>query len=116
MRQMDFFQGSTPHDFIPFCLEKQTTGEITTPANSSVEVPVEALLSSAEPQSQFTQDVSAPRAPHSQQLVEDVVSSHSVDSDLDVTAYAESVVQRIESTQPFAQAPKDDACTTSATI
>ena len=48
--------------------------------------------------------------------MEDIVSSHSADSDPDVTAYAESVVQRMENVQSFAQTHENDTCTTVTAI
>ena len=84
-----FFRGSIPPNFISFRLEKQTTEVVNTPDShpadaSTVDPPV-----SEEPQSQSLSAL--------QSQAEDITSTHSVDSDPDVTTYAESMVHQLES-------------------
>ena len=80
---MGFFRGSTPLEFILFCLENQTTENTVVPTTSHADNPDMAVASNHEPQSQLLPDFS----PYSQ------------DSEPDVTAYAETVVRRMEQTQ-----------------
>ena len=77
---MEFFQESTPLKLIPFCLENQTTEYTVETVTSQVNNPDVATTSSSEPQAHPLPDFS----PHSQ------------GSEPEVTAYAESVVRRME--------------------
>ena len=78
---MNFFQGSTTLNFIPFCLENKITVNPIEPTISQVDNPYLATVPSSEAQAHSSLD----HSPHSQ------------DSEPDVTAYAESVIRRMES-------------------
>ena len=100
---MDFFQGSLPPNFISFCLEQQNVDEpqiqsITTTGNSTAlpQHPLPISMPSSTP------------SPHpfppirtflgqAQQLTAD--SPFSNESNVDVTAYADEMVQRMEVSQ-----------------
>ena len=100
---MDFFQGSLPPNFIPFCLEQQNVDEpqvqsITTTGNST------ALPQRPLPISMPSSTPSPPPFPpirtflgQAQQLTAD--SPFSNESNVDVTAYADEMVQRMEVSQ-----------------
>ena len=104
---MDFFQGSLPPNFIPFCLDNQNTDErqsrtnaalvnLAEPSQSSIPIPV--LRSTPNP-------VPSPppfppiRAVHTQAPQMAADSPFSSGSNVDVTAYADEVVQRMEVSQ-----------------
>ena len=87
---MDFFQGSTPLNFIPFCLKNYATENSVDPTTPQVDNPDQTTVHSRESQAHSFLD----HSPHSQ------------DSEPDVTAYAESVIRRKKSTQ------EDDQTTT----
>ena len=59
-----------------------------------------------EPEGQLPEGTNN-QAPQYQELVEDSRPTHSADSEVDVTAYAESVVQRMEQMQTTT--PRDEA-------
>ena len=100
---MDFFQGSLPPNFISFCLEQQNVDEpqiqsITTTGNST------ALPQRPLPISMPSSTPSPPPFPpirtflgQAQQLAAD--SPFSNESNVDVTAYADEMVQRMEVSQ-----------------
>ena len=100
---MDFFQGSLPPNFISFCLEQQNVDEpqiqsITTTGNST------ALPQRPLPISMPSSTPSPPPFPpirtflgQAQQLTAD--SPFSNESNVDVTAYADKMVQRMEVSQ-----------------
>ena len=100
---MDFFQGSLPPSFISFCLEQQNVDEpqiqsITTTGNST------ALPQRPLPISMPSSTPSPPPFPpirtflgQAQQLTAD--SPFSNESNVDVTAYADEMVQRMEVSQ-----------------
>ena len=100
---MDFFQGSLPPNFISFCLEQQNVDEpqiqsITTTGNST------ALPQRPLPISMPSSTPSPPPFPpirtflgQAQQLTAD--SPFSNESNVDVTAYADEMVQRMEVSQ-----------------
>ena len=100
---MDFFQGSLPPNFISFCLEQQNVDEpqiqsITTTGNST------ALPQRPLPISMPSSTPSPPPFPpirtflsQVQQLTAD--SPFSNESNVDVTAYADEMVQRMEVSQ-----------------
>ena len=92
---MDSFRGSIPPNFISFRLENQTTEVVDVPAEptattSAASPPTETGLRIQNPG--VSQELSLSRA-------EDVTSTHSADSDPDVTLYAESMVQRMQQAQ-----------------
>ena len=100
---MDFFQGSLPPNFISFCLEQQNVDEpqiqsIATTGNST------ALPQRPLPISMPSSTPSPPPFPpirtflsQAQQLTAD--SPFSNESNVDVTAYADEMVQRMEVSQ-----------------
>ena len=100
---MDFFQGSLPPNFISFCLEQQNVDEpqiqsITTTGNST------ALPQRPLPISMPSSTPSPPPFPpirtflgQAQQLTAD--SPFSNESNVDVTEYADEMVQRMEVSQ-----------------
>ena len=103
---MDFFQGSSPPNFISFCLENQNIDEAQTPTNT-----VENNLTQSDQTLGQLPDSAAnlglgplpPLLPHiravtfqDQNMTESPLST---DSNVDVTAYATEMVQRMEATQ-----------------
>ena len=110
---MDFFQGSSPPNFISFCLENQNNDESqirnTTSSNNLAEVPQRPLpITMPRPRS----DLIAPSSLSSSNILamptaavtggaQDTAtpSPFSVDSDFDVTAYADEKVLLFERAQ-----------------
>ena len=92
---MDSFRGSIPPNFISFRLEKQTTEVVNTPDSHPADASTFDPPVSMRPQSQ---SLNAP-----QSHAEDITSTHSVDSDPDVTTYAESMVHQLESRHTLSQ-------------
>ena len=103
---MDFFQGSSPPNFISFFLENQNIDEAQTPTNT-----VENNLTQSDQTLGQLPDSAAnlglgplpPLLPHiravtfqDQNMTESPLST---DSNVDVTAYATEMVQRMEATQ-----------------
>ena len=98
MRQMDFYQGSIPPNFISFCLENQTSDETQVPANLSLDNPVETVVS----------------APHTSVLTQSQETKGSTDSEVDVTTFADEMVDMMEKAQTtIARSPDDTATVTS---
>ena len=92
---MDSFRGSIPPNFISFRLENQTTEVVDVPAEPTATTSAASPPTETGPQIQnpgVSQELSLSRA-------EDVTSTHSADSDPDVTLYAESMVQRMQQAQ-----------------
>ena len=92
---MDSFRGSIPPNFISFRLENQTTEVASTPADPPNNVPT------VNPPTEQGRQVQNP-APSQETLrsrADDVTSTHSADSDPDVTAYAENMVRQLEGAQ-----------------
>ena len=100
---MDSFRGSVPLNFISFRLENQTTEDAKIPANTSAIAPLTDSPTNVEPQIQ--DPITTEETTHHR--VEDVTSTHSADSDPDVTAYAESMVRQLESAQTPSQSQED---------
>ena len=104
---MDFFQGSLPPNFISFCLENQNVDEPQDQTNTTIGNPTGSSQSSVPvPVSNFTpaSAISPPPFPPTrdsfnlaQQMAAN--SPFSTDSNVDVTAYANEVVQRMEEAQ-----------------
>ena len=93
---MDFFQGSLPSNFISFCLVNQNVDETQTPFNLAPEIPVEfsqprVPLTNIHPDTSVEQSFGQPN------LARLVASPGSIDSQTDVNAFAEAMVQRLES-------------------
>ena len=98
MRQMNFYQGSIPPNFISFCLENQTSDETQVPANLSLDNPVETVVS----------------APHTSVLTQSQETKGSTDSEVDVTTFADEMVDMMEKAQTtIARSPDDTATVTS---
>ena len=92
---MDSFRGSIPPNFISFRLENQTTEVVDVPAEPTATTSAASPPIETDPQIQnpdVSQELSRSRA-------EDVTSTHSADSDPDVTSYAESMVQQMQQAQ-----------------
>ena len=93
---MDSYQGSTPLNFIPFRLENppKENAPVPTPYQVSNPAVVENLATTLEgpPQDGISIQVPQPEAKRGSPAL-------SQDSDADVTAYAESVVQRMQQAQ-----------------
>ena len=92
---MDSFQGSIPPNFISFRLENQTTEAVDAPAEPTTTTSAASLPTETGPRNQdpgVSQELSLSRS-------EDITSTHSADSDPDVTLYAESMVQRMQQAQ-----------------
>ena len=100
---MDSFRGSIPPNFISFRLENQTTEVVDVPAEPTATTSAASPPIETDPQFQSPgvfQELSRSRA-------EDVTSTHSADSDPDVTSYAESMVQQMQQAQ-LITAQEDD--------
>ena len=95
---MDSFRGSIPPNFISFCLENQTTEVVNAPAKPA------ATTSAASPPTETGPQIQNPSVPQelSRSRADDITSTHSADSDPDVTSYAESMLQRMQQTQLIA--------------
>ena len=92
---MDSFRGSIPPNFISFRLENQTTEVASTPAAPPINVPT---VNPPTEQGRQVQDPTPSQETH-RSRVDDVTSTHSADSDPDVTAYAENMVRQLEGAQ-----------------
>ena len=135
-RQMDFYRGSIPPNFISFCLDRQNLDDSHTPTNPASANPTEVISSmnsvpipgttrnlvpspppfpplvsssqitrilpplvgpSVESQGLNSNSQSSERS--GQDQVAEVISPHSVDSNIDVTAYADEMVEHMQKTQ-----------------
>ena len=76
---MDFFQGSAPPKFIPFCLDQQHSQKDSIPNLETKTNPTSNKVSSPPASHPL-------RASNSQTLAEVLNSPHSTDSNVDVTA------------------------------
>ena len=92
---MDFFQGSTPPNFIPFRLESSLKENHDSPTTTQASNPA-APKSSATTSVGFQRDEAGTQISRPQELVKRDSPALTQDGDADVTAYAESVVQRME--------------------
>ena len=95
---MDSFRGSITPNFISFCSENQTTEVVNAPAEPT------ATTSAASPPTETGPQIQNPSVPQelSRSRADDITSTHSADSDPDVTSYAESTFHRIQQTQLIA--------------
>ena len=104
---MDFFQGSLPPNFISFCLDNQNADEhqsqtntavlnLAEPSQSSIPVPVLRATPNPVPSPPPFPPI---RAVLSQTLQMVADSLFTNESNIDVTAYADEVVQRMEASQ-----------------
>ena len=117
---MDFFQGSAPPNFISFCLANQSEDELQASANT---VPnLSATLTQVASHSSSSDPVlpPVPSSPPFPPLVssfsrvqaEDVALLYSLDSNTDVTSYADEIVQRLEKAQASLVAETSSAVST----
>ena len=92
---MDSFRGSIPPNFISFRLENQTTEVASTPADPPINVPT------VNPPTEQGRQVQDPASSQKtlRSRADDVTSTHSADSDPDVTAYAKNMVRQLEGAQ-----------------
>ena len=92
---MDSFRGSIPPNFISFRLENQTTEVANAPADLPNNAPT------VNPPTEQSGQVQNPDL--SQRMLrghaDDVTSTHSAESDPDVTTYAENMVRQLEGAQ-----------------
>ena len=109
---MDSFQGSSPPNFISFCLENQSIDEAQIPTNTVENSPIQ----SGQTLGQLPESIAnlglgplPPLLPHNravtfqgQNMIESPLST---DSNVDVTTYATEMVQRMEATQVVASPP-----------
>ena len=100
---MDFFQGSSPPNFISFCLEHQNVDEPQVQSNTTTgsptgppQRPVPISMPSSAPSPPPFPPV---RAVLSQTMQMAVDSPFSNESNVDVTTYADEMVQRMEISQ-----------------
>ena len=101
---MDFFQGSSPPNFISFCLGNQNVDESQDQTNTRIGNATGSSQSSVPaPASNITPTSAPPFRPTriSLNLVQQTSANSplSTDSNVDVTAYANEVVQRMEEAQ-----------------
>ena len=101
---MDFFQGSTPPNFISFCLANQNEDELQVSANTVPNLSatlIQVASHSSNPDPVRPPVPSSPPFPPlvssvSRIQVRDVALPYSPDSNTDVTTYADEMVQRME--------------------
>ena len=103
---MDLYQGSTPLNFIPFRLESLSEENTTPPTKSQASHPAASDNPVAESEGLPPEEISNQIA-RPQGLVEHGSPFHSQDSDVDVTTYAESGVNRIKQMQTSTSQDKD---------
>ena len=89
---MDFFQGSSPPNFIPFCLDKQHSRNDATPDPGSNTNPASSKACSPP-------HFPPLKASTNQTQARVLNSPHSMDSNVDVTAYATEMAQRMKAAQ-----------------
>ena len=94
---MDYCQGSVPLGFIPFCLENQMAENAEAPTSSHVIQSKKTIVADDSSGKTVTSDNAPVLPPHPD------FSPHSLDSEQDVTAYAESVVEKIEQVERAGQ-------------
>ena len=109
---MDSVRGSIPPNFISFRLENQTIEVANAPANPS------AIASPVSPPTEMGLQAQDPSTPQqtSRSQADDVTSTHSVDSDPDVTTYAECMVRQIEGAQTLSQSQQSPSQTESVQV
>ena len=116
---MDFFQGSSPPTFISFCLENQNEDDQQVPANTEEGIPAQLnqvstqiVLSESAPISALSPPSFHPTRNLFSQVQTAVDSPFSTDSNVDVTAYATEMVQRMEA----ARTASEDITSQAATV
>ena len=95
---MDFFQGSSPPNFISFCLDNQNVNETQTSSNPVLEIPTEPLQTQASTGSALPDTPTEPDSGRPNVAAFEA-SPGSIDSQTDVNVYAELMVRRLESSQ-----------------
>ena len=94
---MEYYQGSVPLSFIPFCLENQMAENAEVPTSSQVIESEKTVVADDSSGKTVTSDnTPAPPPPLD-------FSPYSQDSEQEVTAYAESVVEKIEQVERASQ-------------
>ena len=103
---MDFFQGSSPPNFISFCLENQNVDEDQTPTNTTEIIHAQSeqtLDQSSVLAANLAQDPIPTPLPHvrvvtfqDQNITESPLRT---DRNVDITAYATEMVQRMKASQ-----------------
>ena len=95
---MDFFQGSSPPNFISFCLANQSGDDPQVQANTSADIPSEHVLTTTS--AGMSNVVRGPQpSPPPFPPSRPPRSPSSPDSDVDVTAYADEKVLLLEQVQ-----------------
>ena len=89
---MDFYQGSTPLNFIPFCLGEQKVEKL--PETANLQVPIDP--------------VATPHPADSSHISQTQGSSGSAESDVDVIRFADDMVAIMEKTQVANTKPSDE--------
>ena len=104
---MDFFQGSTPPNFISFCLADQNEDELQASANTAPDLSATLTQVASHSTSSDPVRTPVPSPPPFPPLVPtisriqagDVALPYSPGSNTDVTSYADEMVQRMEEAQ-----------------
>ena len=112
---MDFFQGSSLPIFISFCLENQNVDEDQTPFNTTENIHAQSEQTfdqSSVLAANLAQDPIPTPLPHVRLVTfqdqNTTESPLSADSNVDVTAYATEMVQRMEASQVAAQSSVEE--------
>ena len=95
---MDSFQGSSPPNFISFCLAKQPGDELQTQTNPAVDIPgqrTQTIVSVGTSSNVRRPQLSPPPFPS----IRPPRSPSSTDSNVDVTSYADEKLQLLEQAQ-----------------
>ena len=95
---MDFFQGSSPPNFISFCLANQPGDELQTQTNSAADIPdqrTQTIVSVGTSSTVRRPQLSPPPFPP----IRPPRSPSSTDSNVDVTSYADEKLQLLEQAQ-----------------
>ena len=95
---MDSFQGSSPPNFISFCLAKQPGDELQTQTNSAADIPdqrTQTIVSVGTSSNVRRPQLSPPHFPP----IRPQRSPSSTDSNVDVTSYADEKLQLLEQAQ-----------------
>ena len=95
---MDFFQGSSPPNFISFCLANQPGDEPQTQTNSAADIPdqhIQTIVSVGTSSTIRGSQLSPPPFPP----IKPPRSPSSTDSNVDVTSYADEKLQLLEQAQ-----------------
>ena len=99
---MDFFQGSSPPNFISFCLGNQNVDELQIQTITTTNIPAESAQTSVLVTTPNTARNPIP-SPLPFPPIRPPRSPSSTDSNVDVTAYAEERVRLHQNAQPLAE-------------